>query len=239
MSKRENDANNVFRPSDSPLTEHEKEQIAQRRNLERLRAERLAREAEQQDRRKSWALLFLPVDCENEFGLQNTAIIVAGLNLHQMSVPSRDTNSIARHVSQGESSLFLSCFNVRQFEPFFVGRKTVPVSACQSSIASFASRISSRPPQALKWPPAISFQPVLDHAPPAFRTCRSIAQRTIPQLAALIVIGRITSQLENRCARLRSSFGSSEPPRNSVPCEPGDAKLKEFRFVLWRPWGHD
>src|SRR5579871_3335001 len=44
-----------------------------------------------------------------------------------MSVPSRDTNSIARHVSQGESSLFLSCFNVRQFEPFFVGCKTVPV----------------------------------------------------------------------------------------------------------------
>jgi len=45
MSKRENDANNVFRPSDSPLTEHEKEQIALRKNLERLRAQRLAREA--------------------------------------------------------------------------------------------------------------------------------------------------------------------------------------------------
>jgi hypothetical protein len=45
MSKRENDANNIFRPSDSPLTEHEKEQIALRKNLERLRAERLAREA--------------------------------------------------------------------------------------------------------------------------------------------------------------------------------------------------
>lgn len=45
MSKRENDANNVFRSSDSPLTEYEKEQIALRRNLERLRAERLAREA--------------------------------------------------------------------------------------------------------------------------------------------------------------------------------------------------
>jgi hypothetical protein len=45
MSKRENDANNIFRPSDSPLTEYEKEQIALRRNLERLKAERLAREA--------------------------------------------------------------------------------------------------------------------------------------------------------------------------------------------------
>ena len=53
MSIRENDANNVFRPSDSPLTEHEKHQIAVRKNLERLRAERLAREAEQKDRRKS------------------------------------------------------------------------------------------------------------------------------------------------------------------------------------------
>jgi len=45
MSKRENDASNVFRPSDSPLTEYEKEQIALRKNLERLKAERLAREA--------------------------------------------------------------------------------------------------------------------------------------------------------------------------------------------------
>jgi hypothetical protein len=53
MSKRENNANNVFRPSDSPVTEHEKEQTAQRKNLERLRAERLAREAEQKDRQKS------------------------------------------------------------------------------------------------------------------------------------------------------------------------------------------
>jgi hypothetical protein len=50
MRKRENDANNTFRPSDSPLTEHEKEQIALRKNLERLRAERLAREAANQDR---------------------------------------------------------------------------------------------------------------------------------------------------------------------------------------------
>jgi hypothetical protein len=53
MSKHENDANNAFRPSDSPLTEHEKHQIAVRKNLERLRAERLAREAEQKDSRKS------------------------------------------------------------------------------------------------------------------------------------------------------------------------------------------
>jgi hypothetical protein len=45
MSKRENDSNNVFRPSDSPLTEYEKEQIALRKNLERLKTERLAREA--------------------------------------------------------------------------------------------------------------------------------------------------------------------------------------------------
>jgi hypothetical protein len=45
MSKRENDAKNVFRPSDSPLTEYEKEQIALRKNLERLKAERSAREA--------------------------------------------------------------------------------------------------------------------------------------------------------------------------------------------------
>ncbi len=45
MSKSGNEANNVFRPSDRPLTEHEKEQIAQRKNLERLKAERLAREA--------------------------------------------------------------------------------------------------------------------------------------------------------------------------------------------------
>ena len=45
MSKRENDDNNIFRPSDSPLTEYEKEQKALRKNLERLRAERMAREA--------------------------------------------------------------------------------------------------------------------------------------------------------------------------------------------------
>lgn len=45
MSKRENNANNIFRPSDSPLSEYEKEQIALRKNLARLKAERLAREA--------------------------------------------------------------------------------------------------------------------------------------------------------------------------------------------------
>jgi hypothetical protein len=49
MSKRE-DANNIFRPSDSPLTEHEKEHVALRKNLERLRAERLAREAANPER---------------------------------------------------------------------------------------------------------------------------------------------------------------------------------------------
>jgi hypothetical protein len=45
MSRRENDPNNTSRPSDSPLTEYEKEQVALRRNLQRLKAERLAREA--------------------------------------------------------------------------------------------------------------------------------------------------------------------------------------------------
>ena len=45
MSKRGNAANNLFRPSDSPLTEYEKEQKALRKNLERLKTERLAREA--------------------------------------------------------------------------------------------------------------------------------------------------------------------------------------------------
>jgi hypothetical protein len=45
MSKRENNANNVFRPSDRPLSDYEEEQKALRKNLERLRTERLAREA--------------------------------------------------------------------------------------------------------------------------------------------------------------------------------------------------
>ena len=44
MSKRENERNNASRPSDSPLTEHDQEQKALRKNLERLRAERRARE---------------------------------------------------------------------------------------------------------------------------------------------------------------------------------------------------
>ena len=44
MSKRENDANNIFRPSDRPLNDYEQEQKALRKNLERLKAERLARE---------------------------------------------------------------------------------------------------------------------------------------------------------------------------------------------------
>ena len=45
MSRRQNDANNISRPSDRPLTEYEKEQVALRKNLARLKAERLAREA--------------------------------------------------------------------------------------------------------------------------------------------------------------------------------------------------
>jgi hypothetical protein len=39
-----NGANNTFRPPDRPLTEYEQEQIALRKNLARLKAERLARE---------------------------------------------------------------------------------------------------------------------------------------------------------------------------------------------------
>jgi hypothetical protein len=44
MSKRENESNNALRPSDRPFTEYEEEQKALRKNLERLRAERRARE---------------------------------------------------------------------------------------------------------------------------------------------------------------------------------------------------
>jgi hypothetical protein len=44
MSKREKEASDALRPSDRPLTKYEQEQIALRKNLERLRAERLARE---------------------------------------------------------------------------------------------------------------------------------------------------------------------------------------------------
>jgi hypothetical protein len=46
MSKSESDADKSFRSSDRPLTEYEQEQKALRKNLERLKAERLAREAE-------------------------------------------------------------------------------------------------------------------------------------------------------------------------------------------------
>jgi hypothetical protein len=43
MSKRENEAS-MFRPSDRPLSDYDQEQKALRKNLERLKAERLARE---------------------------------------------------------------------------------------------------------------------------------------------------------------------------------------------------
>jgi len=43
-NKRKNVANTLLRPSDRPLTEYEEEQKALRKNLERLKAERLARE---------------------------------------------------------------------------------------------------------------------------------------------------------------------------------------------------
>ncbi|SHN76875.1 hypothetical protein [Bradyrhizobium erythrophlei] len=44
MSRYEKKVNNTFRSSDRPVTEYEQEQIALRKNLERLRAERLLRE---------------------------------------------------------------------------------------------------------------------------------------------------------------------------------------------------
>jgi hypothetical protein len=49
MSKRENEQNNAFRPSDRAWTEYEEEQKALHENLERLRAERLAREKASKD----------------------------------------------------------------------------------------------------------------------------------------------------------------------------------------------
>ena len=49
MSKREKAASNAFRPSDRPLSEYEQEQSAFRKNMERLKAERLAREAAKSD----------------------------------------------------------------------------------------------------------------------------------------------------------------------------------------------
>jgi hypothetical protein len=42
---KKNEANATFRPSDRPLTEYEEEQKALHKNLARLKAERLAREA--------------------------------------------------------------------------------------------------------------------------------------------------------------------------------------------------
>ena len=44
MSRYEKKANSSFRPSDRPVTEYEQEQIALRKNLERLWAERILRE---------------------------------------------------------------------------------------------------------------------------------------------------------------------------------------------------
>lgn len=47
MGKQESKANSAFRSSDRPLTEYEEEQKALRKNLERLRAERQAREKQE------------------------------------------------------------------------------------------------------------------------------------------------------------------------------------------------
>lgn len=44
MSRSDKKANNAFRPSDRPVTEYEQDQIALRKNMERLKAERLVRE---------------------------------------------------------------------------------------------------------------------------------------------------------------------------------------------------
>ncbi len=44
MSRYEKKANNAFRSSDRPVTEYEQEQIALRKNLELLRAERFMRD---------------------------------------------------------------------------------------------------------------------------------------------------------------------------------------------------
>jgi hypothetical protein len=49
MPKQSKEAGNTFRPSKKPLTEYEEKQLAFRKNLERLRAERLAREAIKKD----------------------------------------------------------------------------------------------------------------------------------------------------------------------------------------------
>ena len=49
MSKQSKETGDMFRPSKKPMTEYEAEQLAARKNLERLRAERLAREAIKKD----------------------------------------------------------------------------------------------------------------------------------------------------------------------------------------------
>jgi hypothetical protein len=45
MPKQSKEMGDTFRPSKKPLTEYEEEQLALHKNLERLRAERRAREA--------------------------------------------------------------------------------------------------------------------------------------------------------------------------------------------------
>jgi hypothetical protein len=49
MSKQSKEAGDTFRPSKKPLTEYEEEQLAIRKNMERLRAERRARDAAKKD----------------------------------------------------------------------------------------------------------------------------------------------------------------------------------------------
>jgi len=48
MSKQSKETSDTFRPTKRPLTEYEEEQLAIRKNLERLRAERRAREADKE-----------------------------------------------------------------------------------------------------------------------------------------------------------------------------------------------
>jgi len=48
MSKQSKETSDTFRPTKRPLTEYEEEQPAIRKNLERLRAERRAREADKE-----------------------------------------------------------------------------------------------------------------------------------------------------------------------------------------------
>jgi hypothetical protein len=49
MSKQSKETGDMFRSSKRPLSEYEQEQLAVRKNLERLRAERQAREAVKKD----------------------------------------------------------------------------------------------------------------------------------------------------------------------------------------------